>query len=323
MKHISTEKNSVRINQYIVIIIATLVVMCLMAVITKGEYFRLKSMKAVLMHMVVPSCVACALSFLFTAGIDLSLGAVMSLSGFMAAALADHFGLGYLGLILGSIGVSVILLSLNAVCMNILKIPSWAGSLGLALFYEAIGVYYNRYMMDHGGAMYYLSKRALELGKFPWILLAAFIVFLAAYIVYYHTRIGLNLRACSGNAEVSRMLGINVTKTFVLGFIAGAVFLGLASAINVSYSRTLSASSGLGSISALFKPMAILFMGMALEKYMNRIIGIVLSGFLIMSLFNVMTQLGVPSGTFQNVALGACIILLGIFAQRGSKGVVK
>jgi ribose transport system permease protein len=48
-----------------------------------------------------------------------------------------------------------------------------------------------------------------------------------------------------------------------------------------------------------------------------------LSAILFFALYNVLTIMGVPSGTWQDVVLGASIVVFGIFSQRNSKGVVK
>ena len=45
--------------------------------------------------------------------------------------------------------------------------------------------------------------------------------------------------------------------------------------------------------------------------------------FLIMLIFNVLTLLGVPSGTFQETLLGVIVILFAILSSRNTKGVVK
>ena len=42
-----------------------------------------------------------------------------------------------------------------------------------------------------------------------------------------------------------------------------------------------------------------------------------------MSVFNALTMLGIPSGTWQTVVLGAIIVICGILANFGNKGVVN
>jgi len=52
-------------------------------------------------------------------------------------------------------------------------------------------------------------------------------------------------------------------------------------------------------------------------------VGILISGISVVALFNILTLFGVPSGTYQNIALGIVVILCGILSHLNDKGVVK
>ena len=64
-------------------------------------------------------------------------------------------------------------------------------------------------------------------------------------------------------------------------------------------------------------------MAAALSKRINITIGAVVGTVFIMAVFNVLTLLGVPSGTWQEVVLGLSVIIFGITANRGTEEVVK
>jgi ribose transport system permease protein len=79
----------------------------------------------------------------------------------------------------------------------------------------------------------------------------------------------------------------------------------------------------LQSITTIFTPLAAYLLAKALENVFNIIIGAVISAVLITSIFNVLTLLGVPSGTWQQVVMGGSVIACGILSQRRYEGVVK
>ena len=83
------------------------------------------------------------------------------------------------------------------------------------------------------------------------------------------------------------------------------------------------AQGGLTSLSTVFQHLQQYFLQRHFPKSINRIIAVPISTFIIVVIFNVLTLLGVPSGTFQEFLLGSVVIIFAVFAQRGVKGVVK
>lgn len=115
----------------------------------------------------------------------------------------------------------------------------------------------------------------------------------------------------------------NVSKTLIIGGIIAGLFFGIAGVVKESVSIFTPAQGGLTSLSTVFQPLAAVLLAKALSKNINRIIAVPISTFIIVVIFNVLTLLGVPSGTFQEFLLGSVVIIFAVFAQRGVKGVVK
>ena len=131
------------------------------------------------------------------------------------------------------------------------------------------------------------------------------------------------MRALGGNASVARAMGINVSKSILwVGLICG-LLVGVSCIIQESYNGKTFAVSGLSSIQMIFKPLAIALLVQVLQKRINIIIVVPFCSVIIYAVFNIMTFFGVPSGTLQDVCLGAFVILFGILGQKGVKEVVK
>jgi ribose transport system permease protein len=149
------------------------------------------------------------------------------------------------------------------------------------------------------------------------------ICIIIAYIIFNNTTVGINIRATGCNEQVSKTMGINVSKTLILGGVIAGAFLGIAGVVKESVSIFTPAQGGLTSLSTVFQPLAAVLLAKTLSKFINRMIAVPISTFIIVLIFNVLTLLGVPSGTFQEFLLGSVVIIFSIFAQRGVKGVVK
>ncbi|MDR0760983.1 MAG: hypothetical protein LBF74_12900 [Treponema sp.] len=292
--------------------------------LTGGKFLTSSNIFFVLSASVVTAFIVFTFCFLITMGfMDLSLGAILILASNAGGILAINFHLGYFGLIFGSVAVTVFLVLLNTKLMLVTKIPSWVFGLGIAMIYEAIGAMYNASRVKIGKQVVSLDTVCRELGNPPWNLVVLAAALIAAYIVFNRTSIGFGLRAVGSNIGVARMMGININKTIILAALCAGIFAGFGAAVNESYGGRVGAFTGLQSITSIFTPLAAYLLAKALEKFFNIIIGAVISAVIITSIFNVLTLLGVPSGTWQQVVMGSSVVICGILSQRRFDGVVK
>ncbi len=291
---------------------------------TNGRFLTRANMLSVLTGSVVSTFIVLGFCFIIKMGImDLSLGAIMILASNAGGILAVNYGLGYFGLIPGAVVVAVALLLLNMLLIQLTKIPPWIFGLGIAMVYETIGTIYNVRQINAGKQAVALGKVCRELGVPPWnfVVLAAGLAL--AYIVFNRTSTGFALRAIGSNGAVAKMMGINVNRVMLLSGLVAGVFVGLAAAVNISYGGKVVPVTGLNSIAIIFMPLAAYLLSEALSGLFNIIPGAVISAFIITSIFNVLTLLGVPSGTWQQVVMGASVLICGVLSQRRYEGVVK
>lgn len=308
----------------VVFFIVLIAILIIFDIVTKGRYLTSSNIITLMTQSVIPTFIAWGMCFIFTTGtMDLSLGASLILGCNVAGFLAVSLNLGYPGLIIGGVLTTVLLEFINLTCYTKTKIPSWVAGLGMAMIYEAIGSMYSSHMINIGKQAIDLGDKYRLLGVAPYNVIIWIAGLIIAYIIFNRSSVGLNIRAIGGNVPVSKMMGLNVEKTIIMGGVIGGIFLGIASAINESYTGRVMPVTGLNSISFIFTPLAILFLAQAFERTVNLVVGILISAFFISSMFNVLTVIGVPSGTWQEVVLGMSIIVFGILSQRNNKGVSK
>ncbi len=289
-----------------------------------GRLLTWNNMKIIITHAIFPSFVSWGMMFIFTGGlIDLSIGANILLSANIGAICAMDLGMGYFGLIGMTLLSAIILEQLSVNCSVNLKIPSWISGLGMALIFEAILTVYSTIRSKTEGSSNITLVNYRALGSMPYMAIIWIIGFAAAYMIFNRSTLGLNIRAVGGNEGVAKAMGINMKKTMLTGAVVGAVFIGMAAIVQESYAGKLVSTSGLGSLSTIFKPLATVLLAQSFERIISMPVGIIFSAVFVTSLFNVLTLLGVPSGTGQEMCLGAIVILCGIISHWRYKGVVK
>lgn len=322
MEKLQTKQQSTSQTSTIIGIVILIVLLVALHFITGGKLLTPSNIKTILVNASTPTFIALAFVFLQASGFtDLSLGAAIILG----ANVAGTFGnmMGYPGLLLGGLISGIILMTINFCVFQFTKIPSWIAGLGMTMIYETIAGYYSQVRVAQGLKVEALADEMRLLGRSPAIYIMLLVGFVIAYITYNKTSLGLNARAVGGSEDVAKMMGINTKRALLLGGLMAGFFFGFAGVLKESYAGYVLAQTGLSSLSTVFQPLAAVLLAQALQKYINIVVAIPISTFLIAMIFNVLTLLGVPSGTFQEFLLGAIVIAFGITAQRTVKGVVK
>ena len=303
----------------VVIIIAALVVL---NVLTGGKFLTPNNIKTIVVNASAPTFIAWAFVFLQASGFtDLSLGAAIIVCANVAGTLGNMFG--YPGLVAGGVVAGIILMTINFSVFQFTKIPSWIAGLGMTMIYEALAFFYSQQRLNAGLRVVNLENEYRALGRAPLVFVVMAIGLVLAYFIYNRTTVGLNIRAVGSNQAVARTMGIPMTRTVIFSGIIAGIFVGMAGFVKESFAGTVPAVSGLSSLSVCFQPLAAVLMASALSKRINITIGAVIGTVFIMAVFNVLTLLGVPSGTWQEVVLGMSVIVFGIVANRRNAEVVK
>lgn len=301
-----------------------IVILCVaFHVASEGKFLSRNNINILISHAIIPTFTAWGMCFVFACDYtDMSIGSIIILAA-NAAGILGSTGLGYPGIILGGILTGMILMTLNFLIFVYTKIPSWIAGMGMAMVYEAAAFFYSSRQLAKGSTIAQLESNMRNLAKPPYIYIIFAIGLILAYIIYNRTEIGLNIRALGNGIRLSESMGIKTARTIIcVGIICG-FFVGCSAFLNESYSARINAKTGLTSLSMIFQPMAAYMLAQVLHTRINIIIGIPLCSLFVYGIFNMLTFLGVPSGTLQEAVLGVIVIVFGILAQRKETRVVK
>lgn len=305
------------------VIIAALLIFQLVAKLVSGNSFlEWSNLKGIISRAAYPCFIAWGFCFLFACGYtDMSIGGVVVLGSFASCILGNWFGLP--GVIIGGLAVGLLLIFINFLIFTYSGIPSWIAGISLAMVYEAIAFLLKISKGTKALISTSLAKEYRILGQLPWCLIILLVGLVVVYFIYNRTTVGLNIRALGGNKDVAEKLGINTKKTLLfVGLIAG-ILVGISCVLQQSYAGQTTVKTGLTSINMIFQPLAIYLLAQIIRERINIVVCVPICAFILYSIFNLLTMLGVPSGTLQEACLGAFIVVFGIIGSRKVKGVVK
>jgi ribose transport system permease protein len=227
--------------------------------------------------------------------------------------MADRFGLGYVGFIVGSIICATIVGLLNGLFYVKLRIPSMIVTTGLALIYESLANYIS------AGVVQTLPSDMRFFGSIQGSIILAVIAFIVAYILLNYTKIGTYTYAIGSDEFVAKNMGINVNKYKVLAFMISGAFFGVEAILSISYGSSMVAVTGMSSMSRNFTPTMGCFFGMAFRKYGIPIQAIVIGEFMINIIFYGFIALGAPTA-IQDVITGLALLIVITLTTKVDKG---
>ena len=244
---------------------------------------------------------------------DFSIGANIMLSAIVGCVFATRFGMGYAGLIIGSILTGALVGFLNGFFYVRLRIPSMIVTTGLALIYESVANYIA------GGVEQTLPSNLRAFGQMPGNLILAGLAFVAAYLLLNYTKICTYTYAIGSHEFVAKNMGINVNFYKILAFMISGAFLGTMAILTISYGSSMVAVTGMASMSRNFVPTMGCFFGVAFKKYGMPLPAIIIGEFVINIIFFGFIALGAPTA-IQDVITGLALLIVVTLTTKITKG---
>jgi len=249
-------------------------------------------------------------SIIISAGIDLSVGSMMALSGMFGAwtmvslsgGSTPTAGVMCLGTVVG-IAVGLLCGLLNGTLITRLKLPPFIVTLGTMSMFRGISYIMNDGQPFNVPAYKYLGEGTIA-GIPVSVLIFAITIAIAAFMLRY-TKFGRYTYAIGSNKEASYHCGINVDTALIKIYAFTGLLVGLASMIATS--RTISAQPTAGLSLELDIIAAVVIGGASLTGGQGTITGTIIGTLLISFLRNGCTILGISTNV-QLIVIGAIII---------------
>jgi ribose/xylose/arabinose/galactoside ABC-type transport system permease subunit len=297
------------------------VVIAVVNVWSHGSFLTPGNLTNVLRQITYNAILAVGQTFvIITAGIDLSVGSLIELTGVVMAGFANAVPLGGVPLVAATLLVGLAVGCgagfINAVPVVKLNLPPFITTLAMMLMARGLA-----FKLAHGrpiavessafdtlgtGVLFGGPLHALGLPGVPIAVLWMAVVVTGFAILLTRTRFGRYVFAIGGNEEAARLAGINVGRVKTLVYVISGGCAAVAGLLLMARFQSGSPNTGIGS--ELQSIAAVVVGGTSLMGGRGSVVATFFGALLIGLLNNVMNLLGIESYT-QDIVLGAVILI--------------
>ena len=250
--------------------------------------------------------------------VDLSMGAVCSVSNVLLVSLLPNIGWGayfaaaafgmFAGLLLGVIQTK-------------LKMPSFIASLGFMSIWESVALQITPSPIAISSAQkMFIEWGKISFGPISLMTIIALVITLIFYLFQTYTRVGRSINIIGGNERAAWLSGIEVARYKIIAF----VLCGLTAAITgiMLAVKLKSSAPTVGSPFTLLAVAAVLLGGTSASGGKGNILKTISGVLIVIIIQNGMTIIGVDAFWSQIVFGGLIIIAMNFNIERGSKNLV-
>jgi ribose/xylose/arabinose/galactoside ABC-type transport system permease subunit len=287
---------------------------------THGAFLRPFNVSNVLKQIAVYAVLAVGQTLvIITAGIDLSVGSLIALTGVLMAGMMagqPSEALGFLIAVIAGVGVGGLAGAVNGWPVVKFNLPPFITTLAMMLMARGLAFLYSggrpieinnaAFNAIGGGTIFPALGKLIGLPGIPVPVIVMLGVVAAGHFLLTQTRFGRYVYAIGGNEEAARLSGINVGAVKMGVYIICGALAGLASLLLAGRLSTGIPQSGSGY--ELQSIAAVVVGGTSLMGGRGSIVGTFVGALLIGVLNNLMNLLNVQSYA-QEVVLGAVILL--------------
>lgn len=283
-------------------------------------FFTADNILNVTLQTSITAIIAAGMTFvILTAGIDLSVGAVVAFSGVITTSMLKldfPFAISFPLALLVGIGVGIVSGSIAGMFITRFNITPFIVTLSLMTIWRG-----SSYMYTDGRPVWGLPEQFGFLGSgrlvgIPLPTIIMMCVYIVAYLVLRRTRFGRYVYAVGGNKEAARLAGININRVLSSVYIMSGALCAVSGILLAS--RMNSGQPNAGLMYEMDAIAAVVVGGTSLFGGRGTIVGTFLGAMLIGVLRNGLNLLNVNSYV-QMVVLGIVILLAVLLDQMRKK----
>ncbi len=297
------------------ILVAMLIVF---SVISPKDFLSGENFIQILLQSSVTILIALGEFFaILIAGIDLSVGSIIALTGMVTAKLLFLGVHPILAILLGGIIFGAFLGLINGALVNLTKLHPFIITLGTQSIYRGFTLIISDAQPVFGFDSRFSKMIAGWIGPIPIPVLIFIVVgIFLAYLTIY-TRLGRNIYAMGGNKEASWFSGVNVNVHTLVVFVISGICSGIAGVVLTARLGSAEPLAALGY--ETFAIAAAIIGGTSFFGGKGLALKVMVGGIIIGAINNGLNMLSVPT-YYQQIVMGALIIsavtLEGIFSKR-------
>lgn len=295
-----------------VLAFASLVILVLIFSLASPNFFQADNLIAIMLATSVNGVLALGVTFvIISAGIDLSVGTLMTFCAVMAGVFLTYWHLPIWVGVIGAMVSGMVVGSFSGFLIAKLKIPPFIATLGMLNVTKGLSLIISHlkpiYFNDSPGFTDLALGTAVEFPGFaiPNAVIIFFALAIIMSLVLNKTILGRYTYALGSNEEAVRLSGVNVDRWKIVVYLLCGLICGIAGILIGA--RLNSAQPGLGQGYELDAIAAAVIGGTSLSGGEGTILGTVIGAFIMSVLTNGLRILSVPQ-EWQTVVTGAIII---------------
>ncbi|WP_106478901.1 L-arabinose ABC transporter permease AraH [Phytohalomonas tamaricis] len=243
--------------------------------------------------------------------VDLSVASIVAFAGVVAAMVTSSTGSVAIGVLVGVVAAGAVG-AFNGLVVARFGVNSLIATLAAMEFIRGLA-----YITSGGDAVMITEPGFFDLGSASflgltlpvWVMLASFVIF---GVLLNQTAFGRNVLATGGNAEASRLAGVNVRRLKIIVFTLQGVVAGIAGILLTSRMGLGDPNTSMGLELAVIS--ACVLGGVSLSGGVASITGVVIGVLIMGCVQNAMGLLNVP--TFYQYLVRGGILLLAVLFDR-------
>jgi fructose transport system permease protein len=300
--------------------IAALILACIFFATQTDRFLTGTNMSLIVQQVMVVGTLAIGQTLvILTAGIDLSVGAVMALSSVIMTSLAVHYGVNPVLAILAGFMVCLAFGLLNGALVTMIRLPPFIVTLGtLNIAFALTRIYTTQTitglppLMTFFGNTFTVGNTAITYGS-----VLMFLLYLLTWFILRSMPAGRYVYAVGDNPEASRLAGISTTRVLIGVYTIAAITCGIAGLLLAA--RTGVGDPQAGQDSNLESITAVVLGGTSLFGGRGNILG-TLVGVLIVGVFRNGLQLMGVASIYQVLITGILVIVAVSIDQLSHRG---
>ena len=237
-----------------------LVVLMLIFSILEPNFLNPTNLFNVMRQISITGLIALGMTFvILTAGIDLSVGSVLAVSGMVAAAVAkgslgntlslgeeEAVGYGPYAAMAAAIAIGTLCGFIQGYAITWLKVPPFVVTLGGLSVFRGLTLWFSNGGPISGFESDYRWWGQGMVGPVPVPVLIFLVAAILCHIVLRHTRYGRHVYAVGGNPEAARLSGLAVDRVILSVYMIVGFFAGLAGFVLSARLNSSEAVAGIG-----------------------------------------------------------------------------
>lgn len=289
-------------------IVGILISLFIISGVLSPEYFLTSdNLIQILLQSSVMVLLACGVFFtILIAGIDLSVGSILALTGMVTAQMMMAGCPIWIAIIVGGVMLGALLGLINGFLVNMTGLHPFIITLGTVAVYRGLTLIISDARSVFGFDPAFGDVIAGNLFSIPVPVIIALLMAVILWFITRHTKLGRNIYAIGGNAQAAWFSGINIKYHTLVVFMISGICAGISGVITVARTAAAEPNAGIG-----FETFAIasaIIGGTSFFGGRGRVFGVVVGGLIIGVISNILNLMNVQT-YYQQIVMGALIIV--------------